>query len=595
MGEVHREPTGTATRILSISVSRGSPEPEVSVLTATDQHLESPRWLVAAVTSPAPTDIAAIARWLLGGCDEPTAPREGFAVVAMDRFEGSVHAATSARTEVALFYAWSEDRLIISSHLRGVIDQLATRPNLDVGKLADLLCLHDDPSTTAYQGIKRLPIGHELRWVPGGQPRVTRWFNPPHQPSARTRSPAGDAELMRNVVTDAVRASLPTGGDVAAAVSGGLDSTMVAATAARLLNPLGRSVRGVGFEPLPGTVALRPGWEPDDGPYARLLAQATPGMTYTPLINSRGRTPLTALPWVFEHTYAPFLAHSSALWAEEVTLWAQSTGASVLLGGDAGNATFSRDRTGIRHQQIITGQWSPVVRDLRIQRRNGDSWRQIVWLLSGALAPDWVHAMRERLSHAPRSHFFEEIPVRRGAVGERAQANLARIASPGPNRSHKAWVDWVLEDASLYGCVPDVGLWHSDPLSDPRVVRTALTLPLESWMADGLDRSLARRAMRGVVPDEIRLRTTRGEQSADFGRWIVGRQSDYEDAVETVCASQTAAQFLDLPALRSSVTDGWPEPGRSSQIWDLIFGRALSVGLFAAWWDARPSERYRAT
>ncbi|MBP7972794.1 MAG: hypothetical protein KAZ48_08325 [Candidatus Nanopelagicales bacterium] len=579
------------SRMLTVEVSLRAAEPRVTIYEATSQRISADGLVFAAVTSPAPTDFDDLRVWLSRGCPDSSAPRQAFGVVSVEPRTGRVLAATSARTEVCLFYAQTATSLVVSSHLAGLVARLPELPELNVAKLADLMTLSDDSRSTVFAGVSRVPTGHRMRWQPGQTPTVSRWFHPDAVVRFRALKPGDDAVLMRDAVRGAVTASVPESGDVAAALSGGLDSTMVVATAAGILVPQGRKVNAATHVPLPRAAAIKSGWEPDDGPYARLMAERTPGLTYTPLVNTAKKTPLDVLPWIFETTFAPVLVHSSVVWGAAMTEWARSLGSQVLLGGDMGNASFSRNRAGIRRQLVLAGRWGPVLRDLPLQRRSGQSWAPIMFSLAGAIAPDWVHRLRGRLPANSSVRFAQEMPLRPEMISDEASQLLKASALGSQARAHSAWVDFVMEDPSLSPSAPDIDLWFSDPLSDPEVIRTAFSLPLESWIGGGLDRSVARRAMVGLVPDEIRLRTTRGEQSADFGEWIQGREQQYQEAMDEVSASPSAQRFIDVAKLRASLAAGLPHPGRAAYDWDLTHGRALNLGLFAAWWD----HKVRAT
>jgi len=54
-----------------------------------------------------------------------------------------------------------------------------------------------------------------------------------------------------------------------------------------------------------------------------------------------------------------------------------------------------------------------------------------------------------------------------------------------------------------------------NPLSDPRVINFTLKLPAEEFVKEGMDRSIMRRAIKNIVPDELRLRRTKGSFMGD--------------------------------------------------------------------------------
>jgi len=53
------------------------------------------------------------------------------------------------------------------------------------------------------------------------------------------------------------------------------------------------------------------------------------------------------------------------------------------------------------------------------------------------------------------------------------------------------------------------GCEHAAPFADPELVDFVLSLPADTFFAGGYFRGLLREAMRGLVPDEVRLRATK--------------------------------------------------------------------------------------
>lgn len=122
------------------------------------------------------------------------------------------------------------------------------------------------------------------------------------------------------------------------------------------------------------------------------------------------------------------------------------------------------------------------------------------------------------------------------------------------------------------------GLRMLDPLSDPRVAATALQIPREEWTADGLTRSVARRATMGLLPDSVRLHRGRGAQSADAAIHRRARQAEFRRAVQAVADSSLATSVVDPVVLSRSLT-AQPEAAD----WDGRFGRVLGLGLYLSW------------
>ena len=465
-------------------------------------------------------------------------------------------------------------------------------------KLADLLVLHDAPDTSVFAGMFRLPPGQRLDWSSRlVAPEVVRWFRPEDGPPVRLRlEPTVD--LMRRTIRDAVRASLPADGDVAATLSGGLDSSTVVATAASLLHPRGRTVHTVTHVPLPGTEDPTPVWEADDGPYASRMAREVPGLTWQPLVNSALVLPIEAVAATFSRTWLPSLNPVNTVWLDPAVAWAGSVGSRVLLTGAMGNGPFSRSGDGILARMARSADYFALLRQVHARHRSGQTLRGAARSVVSEAAPQSLKAARRRVLRrnpavAEQWLFAEHSPVVSEQVSEAGWLAVARMDS-GLAMTREEWIDWLLFDRSLALVAQDLDpqVWWSDPLSDPELVTLAVGLPEELWIATGVNRGLAREVAKGLVPEHIRLRRTIGSQGADVGVWMAGREQAYRDALDRLRASAAAGQFIDVDRLSQALDVGLPI-GADAELWEATHGRAFGLGLFAAWYEDEVLEPAR--
>lgn len=531
------------------------------------------------VHGPSLVDSDALAAWMRRGCTGGVPVRQGF-VAILHRTDGSVVAAVSSRMEIAAYWAVEHDRLLLSVHLRDLVRALDAPPALDLEVLADLMVLHDERTKTTFVGVNRLPLGHQLTWTPGDSlPKVEGWFRPLDEEPLRI-DPRDAAGLMRETVREAVAASLPENGDVAATLSGGLDSSMVVGTAAKLLHPEGRTIHALTSVPLPGAIERRDNWIVSDGPDAEQMCREVPGLTWTGVVNAGKVLPLETLFPTFERTWRPILNPSNTTWITELVGRAGALSAPLLLTGATGNGPFSRDRAGVVRTLLRQHRYGALLREpMRRHAAGGVSWGRMMRSLAGE-----VGLGRLRPARAPSIPLAAAMPVCADRMDERRSRLLTRFDRP--RDPQKLWVDLVLRDASMALVGQDLSetVWWSDPLCDPQVVTLALRLPSEAWLQGGVSRGLAREAARGIVPDHIRLRHTRGAQSADLAQVLRGRKQAYRDALDILRASQAAGEFIDLNGLANAVEHAYPD-GEDVGTWAIVYDRAFGFGLFAAWYE----------
>ena len=143
----------------------------------------------------------------------------------------------------------------------------------------------------------------------------------------------------------------------------------------------------------------------------------------------------------------------------------------------------------------------------------------------------------------------------------------------------------VMENAE--GKLLAVTPWRYVNLSDACQMQLA-ALPPEAWLIEGRTRAVARAAMKGRVPDPIRLRVRRGTQAPDWFLWARNRLPDYLRAVEDIGQSALVSEIIDVPLLRDRVSK-WPleQAAQRPPITDHSTTRAIGVGLFVRWWERR--------
>jgi asparagine synthase (glutamine-hydrolysing) len=396
---------------------------------------------------------------------------------------------------------------------------------------------------------------------------------------------------MRAAVREAVEASIPASGDIAATLSGGLDSSMIVATASRLLAGQRRTVHAFTHVPLPGTQSPGPGWDVEDGPYAEAVIGSLSGVRWEQVSNDDRVPPLVDDLRSIEQAWQPSVNPTNVTWVAEMLRRAESVGSPLLLTGAAGNATFSRSSEGVVRGLLRHGRVDALVRQIRSRHRVGLDWSRAARSVLVETLPDavlrWRRARAWRRAGDPLgTAVYGSFPARFDALSEPARARLEDLVAGVGTPRRADWISFATADYARIGLGPNMSdtVWWSDPLSDPELVSLALRLPEEAWLAGGRDRGLAREAVAGLVPDRVRLRRTSGAQSADCGLWMVGQEPAYRALLERFRASPSVGEFLDLEALERSIGPEMTDPATASD-WQDVYGRAFSLGHFAVWYE----------
>jgi asparagine synthase (glutamine-hydrolysing) len=186
--------------------------------------------------SPDATDVELILRaWQTWGenCVEHLLGDFAFAI-----WDGPQQRLFCARDQLGVkpfFYAHLGQKLIFSNSLDCIRQHPAVSDRLNDLAVADFLLfdLNQDPATTSFADIQRLPPAHSVKWSTTGAQLRRYWTLPIDDPLYFRKSEDyvdRFRELLDNAVGDRLRTS-----KTAVMMSGGLDSPTLAATACKIL------------------------------------------------------------------------------------------------------------------------------------------------------------------------------------------------------------------------------------------------------------------------------------------------------------------------------------------------------------------------
>lgn len=157
-----------------------------------------------------------------------------FAFALYDTATGELFCARDAFGIKPLYYAVEGDRILFGSEIKGLLAHPHARRNLNERRLAHWLCMEYLPDEeTLFEDVRKLPAGHWLRWRNGRAERG-RWFVPRFAPDAG-RSLEESAEAIEAALRESVAAHAIADVDVGCFLSAGVDSSLVAREAARIM------------------------------------------------------------------------------------------------------------------------------------------------------------------------------------------------------------------------------------------------------------------------------------------------------------------------------------------------------------------------
>lgn len=490
-----------------------------------------------------------------------------------------------------LYYWLGANEILFASEPRGLWSDPSVPKALDEDRLAVWLCmLPTEPQRSFFRDIFRVPPGYRVIWE-RGTARVERWWRPERVPELKLAGDRDYEEALRSCLEEAVRCRLGRDELIGATLSGGLDSSAVTATAARLLAKQGR--RLTAFTVVPShPVAEQPGRFVDEWPYAAALAAMYPNIDHVRIVSDQSPL-LDAIESREAVQDAPLLSPVSAIAGNGIARAARDRRIAILLGGARGNITISYDGGELLASQIRSVNLLDAARTIRDLYRFGErSWLGLMGEIADTILPAPARRALRRAAGTPEPQLFDfsiadPAFIRARGLERRAHAvagNMKNIAR-GDSRALRLAMFNRLDQRSYAaaGTRRQYGIDPLDPTSDRRLVELCLSIPDTQFLRKGVYRSLIRRAMAGIVPDKILSERRRGLQNADWRFSFDAAVPRLREELERLRTSPMARRCVDLPRMQK-LLDRWPGPNDPAAAglrdYNVAFCRGIAVGRF---------------
>ncbi len=459
-----------------------------------------------------------------------------FAFVAWERWSRRSVAATDHLGNFPLFYCRAGGRILFATQLGALLACPAVRANLDPQSLRFMAAGEPVQGRTMFEGIHVLP-GGQLLIHHDEMLRIEPWWRPDTAPREVHAQPRDYVEEARALFDSAVASRLRARGGVIATLSGGLDSTLVAATAAKQMSTSGKVLEALTAIPQ------------DDVAWATAVADFQPNIRQR-MVSPAGMTPLDILSVAHGLAHTPVGNPADLAWRWQMTSHAAQHRARVILCADRGNQSIS-----------YTGDLCDT-HFIRLRRLAGaaqQTWDRVRCIGTGPRGTNTAAAVGQWIQRPTRLG-QSELPS--------SQRELFARAMTAPHTA--ARVDFMTQ----------FGVEWLDPTADRKLLERLLTFPLHIFRVGNRPRGLARELGRGRLPDSVRLRRARGAHFPDQTAWFVQCADDYRRAFRKLRESSICAAFLDLSSLEPLLATLCAGGGSAAQA--LTVHRALDAGLFAA-------------
>lgn len=454
--------------------------------------------------------------------------------------------------EKPLYYARGNDCFHFASEIKALLQFQCVARTPDARSLYEFLAtgqVPDGSNRTFFEGISQLAPASILHVDERGDVLVERKFwSLAADARASTLTFRAAADRLADLLEDSVRIRLRSDVATGTSLSGGVDSSLVAMTASRLLDPTAPRQRTFSARHTAGSV--------DEGRFIAPVVAATRADPSEVWVDPEELpTAIERLVW---HQDEPF-PHTSLFAQWKVYELARRQGVTVLLDGQGADEVF-----GGYHSLAFGALWGGMLRraDLRGLAHEVGAYRRVhaagpalvARFLAAGSTPAWLQARARRMRWRSR-----------GLVAKMT-APPARHRSSAECGAVSGALHRALCDATLRTSLPGLlrfadrsSMAHSIevrlPFLDHRVVEFAFGVPDEYLVAEGWSKRILRELLRRDLPAIAERRDKIGFATPER-EWFAGPLAGWMEGVLRTAADRELFARREIDQMWADVRAG---------------------------------------
>ena len=405
-----------------------------------------------------------------------------------------------------LYYAEAGGRFLFASEVKALLASRDLLPEVDEERLAGylLLGLHDHDDRTFFEGIRQvLPATVVTIALDAGQ-RYERRQHRYWEPHLSNDVPA-DPELFRQAFERAIQRRLVADVTVGTCLSGGLDSSSIVCVMSKLLAKGAPDSASMGDQ-LRTFSAVFDGDPIDEQEYILPVLEVSGAASE--FVRPESGELFEDLPLVVWHQDEPMV--SSGPYAQYRVMQLAQGKAKVLLDGQGGDELIA----GYVPYQYVYLRQLAAERKFDVLARESRAARDVLTPIVKAKLADRRRSVDPALFCRP-------------LLGDPSKSAAARAADHRDRNNLKKRLAQDLTQYSLPSLLRyedrNSMAWSIEsrpPFLDQELVELALGLPEDAIIRDGWSRWILREALKGVIPDKVRLRRKKIGFTTPEIRWL---------------------------------------------------------------------------
>ena len=498
----------------------------------------------------------------------------------------------------SLFYHLGPEFICFATTLGALFALPGVPRAIDEIALANFIAVNlTETVRTFYRGIDRVPSRSLVSIDNTGVHRRQYWApdldaRPPY------RRDEDYIERARELFDAAVATATRDTPRVAILTSGGLDSSAIAATAAR--QGIAERITCFCNVPPPGTaIDVGPLRYVDERDKVEALGRMHPALDLQFIVPGNDHPKARDDTWHFVRANVPALAGLSLGSGLELVDALARAGHRAVLVGNHGNFGLTWSGRLALLELFRTGRWGTFMRDLHANARetNRTLARTFASNIVVPTAPRGLRRLIDRLrgrdpdSVAGHSALNPRFVADVGLVQQWREQRFDPWFGPDDSNPRR-WRAYHLFDFNQYGrdmrgqAEEIVGYEVRDPHADRRLLEFALSVPEPMYQRNGIPRGFARRVFADRLPPSIMDERRHGANHPTWFRSLTAARPQLASDIERLEGSPLASRLLDLPRLKRMIAE-WPEDDNEAERrrgeYRLALARGVHVGRFIRW------------
>ncbi|MCB2194295.1 MAG: hypothetical protein KQH79_00450 [Bacteroidetes bacterium] len=447
-------------------------------------------------------------------------------------------------------YYFEGNTFIFSSDIAAILAQKDLTFSIDQQQVADSLSIiKSEKERTTYNEIKSLPPGHSLT-LKNGQIELKEYWRLQTKETVHKK----DAEVIQEftaILTEAVKCRVENQKSTGTELSGGIDSSSVAALASQF------SKIKTFSHILPDSKLGKIFPHKDEREFIHMLTEHC-NISDKHFITSE-KSLLDSLQDHLEY-YQSLSQQNFGVFSDQLYEKAQQENVTVLLSGFGGDEVITSKASGYLYELAQNSNWQEIKVDLKNQYPKKISFTKSflklyiksklpgIYNFLRVLKPDKPWWKNKYKNLALNANYEQKLRIKkrydayyRAIARETLQEkNIERITHPH--------VSQRLEYCSLIA--RKYGIEYRYPLLDIRLIEFYLSVPPRLKARNGIGRYIIRRAMEGILPEKIQWRNDKsGATIPTVFMRMIHNKDQFEQLISSAKQNEIIKKYIDLDKL----------------------------------------------